>query len=303
MGSQWASMGSSLMIFPQFRDAIEQCHSILKPYGVDLISVITSDDPKVLSHIVNAFVGIASIQIGIVNLLRMLHVKMDLCIGHSVGELACAYADGTLTAEQTILAAFSRGIVSFETKVIEGSMAAVGLGYEQVKNLLPPSIETACHNNADSATISGPKADVAEFVAKLKAKGVFAKEVQCSNIPYHSRYISEMGPKLLKKLREIIPNPVQRSQKWLSTSVPKSEWHLPHNNFSSAEYHTNNLLQQVLFEETVQLLPKEAIMIEIAPHGLLQAIVKRSLPETIHIPLTHRGHSNNAVFFLEALGK
>lgn len=276
MGSQWASMGSSLLIFPQFREAIELCHRVLKPYGVDLISVITSDDPQVLGHIVNAFVGIASIQIGLVNLLRMLEVKMDLCVGHSVGELACAYADGTLTAEQTILAAYSRGIVSHETKVIEGSMAAVGLGYDKVKYLLPPTIETACHNNADSATISGPKSDVAEFVGKLKDKGIFAKEVQCSNIPYHSRYISEMGPKLLKKLREIIPNPVQRSEKWMSTSIPKSEWHLPHNNFSSAEYHTNNLLKQVLFEETTRLLPKESIMIEIAPHGLLQAIVKRS---------------------------
>lgn len=112
-----------------------------------------------------------------------------------------------------------------------------------------------------------------------------------------------MGPKLLKKLKEIIPNPVKRSEKWMSTSVPKSEWHLPHNQFSSAEYHTNNLLKQVLFEETTRLLPKESIMIEIAPHGLLQAIVKRSLPETIHIPLTQRGHPNNAVFFLEALGK
>lgn len=57
--------------------------------------------------------------------------------------LGCAYADGTITAEQMILAAFARGIVSFETKVVEGSMAAVGLGYEKVTNMLPPNIEAA----------------------------------------------------------------------------------------------------------------------------------------------------------------
>lgn len=85
MGSQWATMGKSLMIFPHFRETIERCHKVLKPYGVDLISVITSDDPKILSHIVNAFIGIASIQIGLINLLRMLKVPMDFCIGHSVG--------------------------------------------------------------------------------------------------------------------------------------------------------------------------------------------------------------------------
>lgn len=303
MGSQWPTMGKSLMIFPQFRETVDFCHKILEPFGIDLLSVITSDDPKTFDHIVNAFIGISCIQIGLVNMLRLLDVQMDYCIGHSVGELAVAYADGTLTAEQTILAAYSRGLVSFETKVIDGSMAAVGLGYEKIVDMLPSNIEAACHNSNISTTISGPKKDVSRFVDELKSNGIFAKEVQCSNIPYHSKFIRSMGPKLMNKLKEIIPQPLARSKKWLSTSVPESEWHLPKNNFSSAEYHTNNLLKPVLFEETARLLPSQAIVIEIAPHGLLQAIVKKSMPEAIHIPLTQRGHANNAVFVLSALGK
>lgn len=303
MGSQWVGMGKALMIFPQFREAIELCHRTLKPYDIDLVSVITSEDDKVFSHIVNSFIGIAAIQIGLVNILRTLDIPMDLCIGHSVGELGCAYADGTLTAEQMILAAYARGLVSFETQVINGSMAAVGISYYKIKDILPASIEVACHNSFESATISGPKSDVATFVSELKSKGIFAKEVQCSNIPYHSKYIAEMGPKLLKKLLEIIPEPIKRSSKWISSSVPKSDWHLENNQYSSAEYHTNNLLHAVLFEEAARLLPAEAITIEIAPHGLLQAIVKKSMPEAIHIPLTQRGHSNNAIFLLSAIGK
>lgn len=303
MGSQWSAMGKSLMIFSEFRETVERCHKVLQPFGVDLISVITSDDPKLIGNIVNAFVGIACVQIGLVNLLRLLNIQMDYCIGHSVGELGCAYADGTITVEQAILAAFARGIVSFETKVIDGSMAAIGIGYEQVAPILPPTIECACHNNFESTTISGPKADIAKFVSQLKGRGIFAKEVQCSNIPYHSRYIAEMGPKLLKRLKDIISKPMKRSPKWLSTSVPRSEWNQLHNTFSSAEYHTNNLLKPVLFEETSRLLPAQSIVIEIAPHGLLQAIVKKSLPAAVHVPLTQRGNANNAVFFLSALGK
>lgn len=49
-------------------------------------------------------------------------------LGHSVGELACAYADGCLTAEEMIMAAYCRGRVSLETKFIRGAMAAIGLG-------------------------------------------------------------------------------------------------------------------------------------------------------------------------------
>lgn len=303
MGSQWTSMASSLMVFPIFRETIQTCHETLKPFGIDLISVITSNDEKVFKNIVNSFVGIAAVQIGLVNILRVLEVPMDYCIGHSVGELGCAYVDGTMTAEQMILSAYARGMVSKETEVILGSMAAVGLGYNNVKNLLPSSVEVACRNSFESSTISGPKEDVAAFVASLKVKGVFAKEIQCSNIPYHSKYIAEMGPKLLKRLQEIIPSPKKRSSKWLSTSAPKSEWNISKSQYSSAEYHTNNLLHSVLFEETVRYLPSKAICIEIAPHGLLQAIVKKSMPDSIHIPLTQRGHTNNAAFVLSALGK
>lgn len=53
--------------------------------------------------------------------------------GHSVGELGCAYADGCFTAEEMILSAYSRGLASIETSFIKGSMAAVGVGYNQVR--------------------------------------------------------------------------------------------------------------------------------------------------------------------------
>lgn len=91
-------------------------------------------------------------------------------IGHSVGELGCAYADGCFTAEQMILAAYSRGLASIETKMIQGSMAAIGLGYEEIKNICPTDIEVACHNGHDSCTISGPIQSIKEFVAKLQVR-------------------------------------------------------------------------------------------------------------------------------------
>lgn len=303
MGSQWTGMGTSLMQLDQFRQSIQESHKVLEPFGLDLISIITSNDPTTFDNILNSFVGIAAIQIAIVNILRSLNVPQDYIIGHSVGELGCAYADDTLTAEQMILAAYARGLVSVETKVVRGSMAAVGLSYSNIKDKLPPTIEVACHNGAHSATLSGPKEEVARFVAELTEQKVFAREVACSNIPYHSRYIADMGPKLLEKLKSVIPKPKRRSAKWLCTSVAIDKWNNEATQYSSAEYHTNNLLSPVLFEETSEMLPKDAITIEIAPHGLLQAIIKKTLPNAIHVPLTHRGHENNALFFLSALGK
>uniref|UniRef100_A0A1A9W883 Fatty acid synthase n=1 Tax=Glossina brevipalpis TaxID=37001 RepID=A0A1A9W883_9MUSC len=303
MGSQWTEMGSSLMVIPQFRQSIERCNKILESKGLNLIRILTSSDATIFDNILHSFVGIAAIQIGLVDLLRSLNMQPDYIIGHSVGELGCGYADGGFTAEQMILASYYRGKVSLEIEKIKGSMAAIGVGYKKIVNLLPKKIEVACHNSADSCTISGPAEDVEKFVNELKSKGIFAKEVPCSNIAYHSRYIAHMGPQLLKYLKTIIPNPKSRSSKWLSSSVPQADWHQEGRNLCSAEYHANNLLNSVLFEETSALLPSNALTIEIAPHGLLQAILKRSMPNGIHIPLTQRGNKGNDVILLSAIGK
>ena len=137
-----------------------------------------------------------------------------------------------------------------------------------------------------------------------QAKGIFAKEVACSNIAFHSRYIAPAGVKLKEYLLKVIPEPKTRSIRWVSTSVPRSEWSSAKARLSSAEYHTNNLLGSVLFAETARAIPANAVVIEIAPHGLLQAIVKKSLKEgVINVPLTKRGHPDNVEFMLAALGK
>ena len=65
-------------------------------------------------------------QIALCDILEALGIKPDGMIGHSLGELGCAYADGTFTAEQMILAAYYRGLVSLETEFIHGTMSAIG---------------------------------------------------------------------------------------------------------------------------------------------------------------------------------
>ncbi|CAF4885198.1 unnamed protein product [Pieris macdunnoughi] len=304
MGSQWAGMGTQLMRIPIFAAAIEKCHRVLEPKGVDIVSIITSPDKTTFDNILHSFVGIAAVQIGLTDILHSIGIFPDKIIGHSVGELGCAYADGCFTAEEMILSAYSRGLVSVQTPFIRGSMAAVGMGFTEISKLCPPEIEVACHNASESSTISGPAEVMKEFVASLTAKNIFAKEVPCSNIAYHSRYIAEAGPALRQYLSEVIKDPKPRSERWLSTSVPENRWEEDLAKYSSAEYHTNNLLNPVLFEETSRHIPADAVLIEIAPHGLLQAILKRSLPESCkNIPLTRRGHLDNARFVLEAIGQ
>lgn len=303
MGSQWCEMGSDLMKIPIFAEAIEKCHEILSAKNINLKNIITSSDPTMFDNILNSFVGIASIQIGLTDILKAIGLKPDYIVGHSVGELGCAYADECFTAEEMILSAYSRGMSSIESKVVKGSMAAIGLGYKAMKTMIPDGIEIACHNSAESCTISGPAGRIAEYVKELTAKKIFAREVNCSSIPYHSSYIAELGPRLLKKLNEVIKEPKQRSPKWISSSVPKERSDTIEAQYSSPHYHTNNLLSSVLFEEAIENLPKDCLMIEIAPHGLLQAILKAALPDSLSFGLTKKNDTENCVFLLNALGR
>jgi fatty acid synthase len=60
----------------------------------------------------------------------------------------------------------------------------------------------------------------------------------------------------------------------------------------------------VYFEEASQQIPHNAITIEIAPHGLLQDILKLSLNKGItNVALMQCGHPDSTEFLLAALGK
>ncbi len=65
-------------------------------------------------------------QIALVNILYELEIRPNFIIGHSIGELGCAYADDSLTLEQTVLATYWRGKSLLMTNIVPGAMAAVG---------------------------------------------------------------------------------------------------------------------------------------------------------------------------------
>lgn len=50
----------------------------------------------------------------------------DGIIGHSLGEVACGYADGCLSQEEAVLSAYWRGQCIKEANILPGAMVAVG---------------------------------------------------------------------------------------------------------------------------------------------------------------------------------
>jgi len=94
----------------------------------------------------------------------------DKIIGHSIGELGCAYADGCFTAEQMILFAYSKGLESIETKVTKLTNSAVDFGYEDIKDRCLSDIKMACHDAAGSSTISRSAESTKKLIMQLQVR-------------------------------------------------------------------------------------------------------------------------------------
>ncbi|MEQ2257165.1 hypothetical protein ILYODFUR_031808 [Ilyodon furcidens] len=157
MGTQWAGMGHSLMQLPDFKESILQSDVALKDTGLVVSRLLSEADDTTFEDTVNAFVGLAAIQIALIDLLRKMGLQPDGIIGHSVGELACGYADGSFTHSEAILAAYWRGHCIKVADLPAGGMAAVGLTWEECISQCPQGVVPACHNAEDSVTISGPQ--------------------------------------------------------------------------------------------------------------------------------------------------
>ena len=67
----------------------------------------------------------------------------------------------------------------------------------------PEGVVPACHNSVNTVTISGPAAKVKQFVAELKEKQIFAREVNSSGVAFHSPSMMKVAPKLRETLGKV----------------------------------------------------------------------------------------------------
>ncbi|KAI0388598.1 putative polyketide synthase [Xylariaceae sp. FL0594] len=317
-GAQWPGMGKELIQHNEsFRCSIRSLDQHLRDVVVGA-TLAYSIEAELLKPTKDSSLHLASIsqpvctavQLALVDALKAAGVTPSVVVGHSSGEIAAAYAAGALSASEAITVAHYRGVVADAQKK-EGSMAAIGMGYQEVKKYLVPGSGVACHNSPNSATISGDTSSVQEVVRLVReARGDVLVKLLPVNKAYHSSHMVEVGKEyhqLLVKSKIVHRRPHLPFYSSVTGKLfAKGEGHL------GPSYWQANLERPVLFEEAVSAIVndmtgKNVVFLEVGPHSALAGPIREILqaagaPTTYpYISAMTRRHDTMASF-LSAVG-
>ncbi|KAI3399737.1 hypothetical protein diail_5804 [Diaporthe ilicicola] len=259
-----------------------------------------------------------AVQVALVDIFASVGVEPVAVVGHSSGEIAAAYAAGALTAREAIITAWQRGQAA-RSQTRPGAMAAVGLGWDQVKDLLPnsepPSVVVACENSPRSVTISGDAADVEAAVSRIKQAhpDVTARLLKVDKA-YHSYHMKEVGQEYCSSMEKVLVEKRPLKKSFFSSVTARLE-----KGFLDASYWQRNLESPVLFSSAVSLVLDEidnAAFLEIGPHATLAGPLRqistawqeargktgKTVTSPPYISALARGE-DSAESFLTAMGK
>lgn len=121
-GAQWAGMGKELMdSHPIFASTIRICSDYLQGIGAkfSLLEELAKDSKETLvneAHISQP--ACTAIQLGLTKLLESWGIRPSAVIGHSSGEIGAAFAAGAISLEDAMSAAYWRGKVASEIRLL-----------------------------------------------------------------------------------------------------------------------------------------------------------------------------------------
>ncbi|KAI1126023.1 putative polyketide synthase [Nemania abortiva] len=286
-GAQWALMGRKLLeLNSAFRDTIQNLNKHLQNLLQDTPSYNIEEEllrPAKHSQISTATLSqplCTAVQIALVDTLRSLGVRPTAVVGHSSGEIAAAYAAGSMSARDAIITAHFRGVAASKQKR-PGAMAAIGMSWEETRKFLIPGSVLACDNSPSSVTISGDSDTVNAVLASIKDAhpNILARRLQVDKA-YHSNHMVEIGDSYLESLlRHEVSGGAPTEAAFFSSVTGTC---LEPGDVLTAEYWRKNLESPVLFQGAVgnivqHEIGKDAIFLEIGPHSALAGPLRQIL--------------------------
>lgn len=290
-GSQWLGMGLQLLRDePAFRDAFLEVEDLYR--GVSGRSLLAElEAPPAESRLELTEVAqpaLFALQVALTRMLERHGVRPRAVCGHSVGEVAAAWASGALSLQAAVRVIHHRSECQARTRG-QGSMTAVELGEAELARLLKSlgleaALAIAALNSDTAVTVSGPQKHLLRLEAALAQQGIGCKRLAL-DYPFHSPAMDALREDLLADLQGLEPRdgviPVYSTV--LATGIEGREF--------TAEYWWRNVRDPVRFAPAIQEMLRAGIntFVEVGPRpvltGYLTQLTRAAGPGALVWPL------------------
>lgn len=274
-GSQWRGMGRELFASSKsFRSTMTECDDAVRDeLGWSVVSLLHDDDTEMSNAVGVVQPMLWAMEVSLAAFWRAAGVEPDVCVGHSMGEVAAACVAGSLSVRDaatvicrrsTLMQQLSGQGAMLSTELSAGDARAIAAEYDD-------AVCVAAENAPESTVLAGDREAVQDIARRLEERGLFCRLVKV-NVASHSPAMEGLRQKLLEGLTDIQPTAAKIDMHSTTRNEPVEGTEL------TASYWMDNLRQRVRFSESVQALAKreDTVFVEISPHPLLVQAIQDS---------------------------
>ncbi|WP_322062768.1 SDR family NAD(P)-dependent oxidoreductase [Paraburkholderia sp. J63] len=277
-GSQWAGMGSQLLTHPVFAQAVTEIDGLfsgLAGWSIkDLFEREAQGNGYERTEVAQP--ALFAIQVGMTRMLAEQGVQPTAVVGHSVGEVAAAWACGALTLSDAIIVIYHRSQQQGLTKG-KGRMAALGMDGVAATELLSElglehALCVAGFNSIKGATLAGDAHALEQVAQVLAERRVFYKQLDL-DYAFHSSAMDPIEAPLKAALANVRP---QRTNVPFFSTVTGA---LLDGTALDADYWWRNIRVPVQFEQALNSLVTQGsdVLVEIGSAPVLRGYVNETL--------------------------
>lgn len=279
-GCQWETMGRDLLADSKvFAAAIDEVDALFQRHAdFSLRAELAGDNgSERFVHTEIAQPALFALQVGITRMLAAQGIEPIAVTGHSVGEVAAAWACGALSLEDAVRVIHLRSHFQGLTRG-QGEMTAVGLGAEAIAAYLERpeycDIHLAGTNSAQGVTLAGPAEALSRLEAELSGQRHFAKRLPL-DYAFHSPAMDPIRDDLIAALAGLHPR--QARIPYISTVTGEEL----DGERLDADYWWHNIRQPVRFDDAARTITADGtnVLVEIGAHPILKRYLSEALRE------------------------
>ncbi|XP_070582137.1 probable polyketide synthase 1 [Ptychodera flava] len=292
-GQQWGLMGRNLYATEEvFREVINQCDAIFKELSgwsllddAGLLNGMSSSKTRtnlpvnsenIVDEMEVSQPVILFFQIGLFHLVKHWGINPAAVVGHSLGEVAAAYACGGMTMEEAVTAIYHRSTQQAKLKGA-GGMAALRHSNEDTEKLCEKyeNLYIAAINAPGSVTIAGDIKEIEEITTNSPQHAKQLR-VQCA---FHTPYMDPIEKDFLRAMDGVVKTTKRRDSVPFYSTVDGSQY----NGSFAGSYWWKNIRNKVSFSEAVMNMINEIepdVIIEIGASATLLSSVNKISKET-----------------------